>query len=171
MAAAIASRDRSIAPSTERSASSDWGGIRPPVRPSSFSKGRRGSAIRSAACSIGVSSARRASLQSVAHTLHVFPGLALQAGIAKERCGVIRRDERDASILERASAQGGHRGLRFQERLYRRQAKRADERGPHERQLLLEVRQALLHLVRRGRPVLGGPALENITDEDLVAAK
>src|SRR5467141_752822 len=171
MAAAMASRERSIAPSTERSASSDWGGILPPVRPSSLSKGRRGSAIRSAACSIGIPSARRASLQGVAHTLHVLPRLALQAGIAKERRGVIRRDERNASILERASAQGGHRGLRLQESLHRGEAQRADERGPHERELLLEVGQALLHLVRHGRPVLRRPALEHVADEDLLAPK
>src|SRR5438067_10370764 len=65
-------------------------------------------------------SARRASLQSVAHTLHVGPGLALQAGIAKERRGMIRRNERNATVLEGAAPKRGHGRLRLQQSLRRR---------------------------------------------------
>src|SRR5882672_2061590 len=82
---------------------------------------------------------------------------------------MIRRDERDAPVFERSAAQGRHRGLGLEERLHGREPQGAEERGPEERQLLLQIREALLHLLRRRHAVLGRAALEHVADVDLLA--
>src|SRR3990172_11492232 len=99
MAAAMASREMSMAPSTERSASNDWGGTRP------------GLSAKSSAC-MGLTRARASSmvsllcgqpLQGVAHELQILPRLPLERRRPEQRRGMIRRDDRDAAIVERLS--------------------------------------------------------------------
>src|SRR5512143_2771808 len=110
MAPAMASRESSIAPSTERSASRACGGTRPPASGGSACIGRTRARASSMMALLG-----REALQRVAHALHVLPRLALERRRAEQRGRMIRRDDRDAAVIERLAVDRAHRPLQLEQ--------------------------------------------------------
>src|SRR5919199_1436494 len=109
----IASWSSSIAPITACSASSEYGGRR-----SLYGSTRLGRAIE---YSTG--------------ELDIFPGGTLPGGIAQQRGGGVRRDERDPVVAVHLTAQLGDPDFRAEERLRGEVAQCEDDLGPQQLEL------------------------------------
>src|SRR5919199_3837329 len=118
----IASWSSSIAPITACSASSEYGGRR----------------------SLYGSTRRLGAIEYSTGELDIFPGGTLPGGIAQERGGVVRRDERNPVVAMHLASQLRDPELRAEERLHREVAQRQDHLGPQQLELPHEVGGARL---------------------------
>src|SRR5215218_6371402 len=100
--------------------------------------------------------------------LDIFPGGALPGGVAQQRCGMVRDDQRHAVVSVHGAPQLADRRLRVEQRLGGERPEGEDDLRPDELKLADQVGAACLHLVRLRVPVLGRAVLEHVRDEHVL---
>ena len=104
-------------------------------------------------------------------TLHVLPAIALGGGIAQQISRMEAHEHGRAPLLPQvqAAAQAADGARASGEGVRGVPAQSEEELGLHRADLSLQERSAGRHLLRRGIPISGGPALEEVGDEDFFA--
>src|SRR5690554_1491083 len=191
MALGMASRSMSMAPRTDCSTSTAWGGTRPAcscrattlarlrlprwlvnllsgkLPPSSMRMGRCWGPSWSAigGWGLGLDELVVASAQE----LHVLPRRALPLRVAQQRRRVVGHQEREAVEVVEGAAERAERGRPPEQPVPGALADGEEHLRADERDLLVEDREVRGDLLGLGVPVAGRAALEDVGDVDLLA--
>src|SRR5882672_8216221 len=106
-----------------------------------------------------------------AREAQVLPGLGLVRKVAQQIRRVVGHDQRHALVAVQAPAQAGNARLGAQQRLHGESAHGEYQFGLDQLELAQQVRRALRDLEGLGVAVARRPALEDIADVYVVAAR
>src|SRR5437899_2901169 len=114
-------------------------------------------------------SAERSVGEEASGDTDVIPGWSLPVGVTQQGRRVVGHHQRNPAEPVNVIAQRAERLLGIEQRLRRRPAHRQNHLRLDELDLAIEERQASRDLIVLRQPILGWPALHDVTDEDLIA--